>query len=447
MRKKKFFKHLIFFLIPISIACLILALIYILGKMQYRRFDDSNQKVQVQLAQLSETMVAYKDLQAKIKDIQKKGVGVDSVASESIKVNQLIASKEYLRARENLASYSAALDDLYSQKLEEDKKKVEAAKVKFDAKLAEYKGKGVNVSEVEKESPKISDLIAAKQFDEAQKLIDDLSKKLDQALVVKQEADRKAAEEAAKKAAAAAAAAAAAPAAVMAGSGYQHFTIATDRGNFSIHLVKIGLSGLRIITDTADSSECSNNCTAKPLANYVSENGGFAGINGTYFCPPDYGWCAGKTNTFDCPVYNTRIGKLLHADKLFWNDRSMFVFDPGGGVHFYPQARDYDGATMKAAIANFPGLVNNKQNIVNNYSIDDKSRMAKITRDGIGTGGGYIWLVSAQSATVPDLASVFMALGVDYALNLDGGGSSALYYGGYKVGPGRALPNAVVFAQ
>jgi|GEM_PF-1312037 len=411
--------------------------------MQYKRFDDSNQRIQVQLAQLHETMTAYKDLQAKIKDVQKKGVAVDSVTLESAKVNKLIASKEYSKARENLASYSAALDDLYTQKQEEDKKKVEAAKVKFDTKLTEYKGKGVSVSEVEKESPKISDLISAKQFAEAQGLIDDLSKKLDQALSDKQEVDRKAAEEAAKKAAAAAAAAAP----VMAGSGYQYFTIGTDRGNFNIHLVKMNLSGLRIITDTADSSECYSNCTAKPLANYVSENGGFAGINGTYFCPPDYGWCAGKTNTFDCPVYNSRIGKLLHADKLFWNDRSMFVFDPLGGVHFYSQARDYDGTVMKAAIANFPGLVNNKQNIVNNYPIDDKSRTAKITRDGIGVGGGYVWLVSAQVATVPDLASVFMALGVDYALNLDGGGSSALYYGGYKVGPGRALPNAIVFAQ
>ena len=444
MRRKKFFKHVIFFLIPISIACLILISIYILARLQYRRFDDSNQKVQVQLAQLAETMTAYKDLQAKIAQMSFKGVEVSGIASQSAQVSKLISSQEFLKAKENVASYSVALDNLYTQKQEDDKKKVEAAKVRFDSKLTEYKGKGVNVAEVEKDTPKVSDLIAQKQFDEAQKLMDELSKKLDVALGDKQEADRKAAEEAAKKAAAAAAPA---TAAVMAGSGYQYFTIGTDRGNFSIHLVKIGLSGLRVITDTADSSECYSNCTAKPLANYVSENGGFAGINGTYFCPPDYGWCAGKTNTFDCPVYNTRIGKLLHADKLFWNDRSMFVFDPGGGVHFYSQARDYDGTPMKAAVVNFPGLVNNKQNIVGNYAIDSKSATAKITRDGIGVGGGYVWLVSAQSATVPDLASVFMALGVDYALNLDGGGSSALFYGGYKVGPGRALPNAVVFAQ
>lgn len=44
------------------------------------------------------------------------------------------------------------------------------------------------------------------------------------------------------------------------------------------------------------------------------------------------------------------------------------------------------------------------------------------------------------------MAYIFKALGVDYAMNLDGGGSTALYSNGaYNVGPGRLLPNAIVF--
>jgi len=40
------------------------------------------------------------------------------------------------------------------------------------------------------------------------------------------------------------------------------------------------------------------------------------------------------------------------------------------------------------------------------------------------------------------------AMGMDYALNLDGGSSSALIYNGeYMVGPGRDIPNALVFKQ
>ncbi|OQX51317.1 hypothetical protein B5M47_01265 [candidate division CPR3 bacterium 4484_211] len=47
-----------------------------------------------------------------------------------------------------------------------------------------------------------------------------------------------------------------------------------------------------------------------------------------------------------------------------------------------------------------------------------------------------------------DAAEVMQKLGAANALNLDGGGSSAMYYNGsYKVGPGRNLPNAVVLQK
>jgi exopolysaccharide biosynthesis protein len=36
------------------------------------------------------------------------------------------------------------------------------------------------------------------------------------------------------------------------------------------------------------------------------------------------------------------------------------------------------------------------------------------------------------------------ALDMDNAMNLDGGGSTALWYNGYKVGPGRNLTNAIL---
>jgi len=45
-------------------------------------------------------------------------------------------------------------------------------------------------------------------------------------------------------------------------------------------------------------------------------------------------------------------------------------------------------------------------------------------------------------------AHVFKSLGATGALNLDTGGSAALYNSGrYVVGPGRDLPNAIIFAK
>jgi exopolysaccharide biosynthesis protein len=56
-------------------------------------------------------------------------------------------------------------------------------------------------------------------------------------------------------------------------------------------------------------------------------------------------------------------------------------------------------------------------------------------------------VVAAQSVTMQQFAYVFKSLGATGALNLDHGGSTALYYGGrYIYGPGRAIPNAIIFA-
>ena len=66
----------------------------------------------------------------------------------------------------------------------------------------------------------------------------------------------------------------------------------------------------------------------------------------------------------------------------------------------------------------------------------------------IGIGGSNIYLGIVYNATVPEAAYAVKALGVKDALNIDGGGSSAMYIGGkYIVGPGRSLPNAIVVVK
>jgi hypothetical protein len=57
----------------------------------------------------------------------------------------------------------------------------------------------------------------------------------------------------------------------------------------------------------------------------------------------------------------------------------------------------------------------------------------------------YIGIV--YGASMGESAKVLKALGMDSALNLDQGGSTALWSGGYKAGPGRGIPNAILFVQ
>jgi len=216
----------------------------------------------------------------------------------------------------------------------------------------------------------------------------------------------------------------------------------TTGGNYTVATFNLGST--TVVTDSANDDDCGNDCPTKPLASYISENGGRAGINGTYFCPPDYSWCAGKVNTFDFPVWNNRKKKWMRADTLTWNGRGMMIFR-GGSAQFYPCAACIGAPSdITGGIVNYPPLLSGGQDVLNEGSLSDSLKITKGTRSGIGFGGGKLFLVVARSANMRDMVNIFKALGATDALNLDGGGSSALYDGGYKAGPGRSLPNAII---
>ena len=234
-------------------------------------------------------------------------------------------------------------------------------------------------------------------------------------------------------------------------SGYVRTTIATSRGSFSVDMITLDLSNpsLRFITDIAESGDCKNNCATKPLMNYVAENGAFAGINGTYFCPPEYSSCAGLTGSFNTLMLDSPTKRFFNQAENVYSVNPLVVFDNGHRPHFYQHTYEYGTDTnVQAAIANHPLLIFGGQWVLNEDSLDSKSRTVKTNRGGIGVKGNSFYMIVAHGATVGDLAAIFQALGAEHAMNLDGGGSSALvYYGSYKTGPGRTIPNAFLVAQ
>lgn len=197
-----------------------------------------------------------------------------------------------------------------------------------------------------------------------------------------------------------------------------------------------------MVTDTASDNDCSDNCPTIPLAEYVSRNGGFAGINGSYFCPAEYPDCQSKKNSFDFSVYNSKLSKWINQGQLSWNGRSI-VYQDGGGFHYMQNANGFNG-NLSAGIVNYPGILNNGQITVEEGSLSDKQKL-KGSKGGLGLNGNTVHAVIAPNVTMFEFANIFKSLSDQYALNLDGGGSTALYFGGYKAGPGRNLPNAVIF--
>lgn len=232
---------------------------------------------------------------------------------------------------------------------------------------------------------------------------------------------------------------------------YERRTVATSRGNFTVDILTADLSsgGVEVVTDTANDTDCLDNCSVKSLLDYVNENQGFAGIHGTYFCPQDYPECAGKVNTFYWKVYNSQLEKMINPNNHIKEDKPFMAFD-ANGVHFFSQYKDFVSANLPitAGISNEPLLIQNGQIVVTEAMLDDKQRTVDSNRGGLGVKGQTLYAVVARSATVFDLAFIMQAIGAENAFNLDGGGTAAMVFEGvYKAGPGRAMPNALVFVR
>ncbi len=242
----------------------------------------------------------------------------------------------------------------------------------------------------------------------------------------------------------------------------EYFTasVPTPVGTFSTQQVRIKLDNpnLKIFTDTAVTTENTPvPWPVWPLSSFISMNSATIAINGSYFCPTAYESCAGKENTFNPMVYNTRLGKMINETRngAGWNKGGLLVFDTTNKPYYFLKTSEFKsttwfkstyGADVQAAISNVPTIVFNGAINYGDGDLDSNMTGVKAGRGAIGIKGSEVFLVLVKAATVPDLAQVMQSLGMQYALNLDGGGSTALYYRGqYKAGPGRDLANAILF--
>lgn len=230
------------------------------------------------------------------------------------------------------------------------------------------------------------------------------------------------------------------------GQGYSYTTVNSEKGSHGVHLIKVPLSSVRVKTVSASNGDCKNNCPTKSLADYVRENGGYAGMHGTYFCPPDYAECGGKVNSFDYALYDSQDRKWLNKNALSWFKTGLMTFN-GNSAQFYKKSTDYSGGGVTAGISNYPSLLKGGEIVVKDSDLTSYQKI-KSSRGAIGLGGNNLYLAIIYNATMEEAAYAMRALGAKDALNLDAGGSSAMYInGGYAVGPGRSLPNAIVLTK
>ena len=135
----------------------------------------------------------------------------------------------------------------------------------------------------------------------------------------------------------------------------------------------------------------------------------------------------------------------FNSDNNVYSNNPAFIIGSGfvrvvGAVSQWGRDTGVD-----AVISNFPLLVSGG-NIVYSDNPDPKFN-SKGPRCFIAHKGNVVSIGCMYGATMGDSAKVLHTMGMQDAMNLDEGGSTALWYGGYKAGPGRNIPNAVLFVR
>ncbi|MCA9385349.1 S-layer homology domain-containing protein [Candidatus Dojkabacteria bacterium] len=228
-------------------------------------------------------------------------------------------------------------------------------------------------------------------------------------------------------------------------TGYFEDQVITSKGTFGIEYVAANLATTRVLTDVLADTDCGDNCPVQPLEQYVFDNGGYAAVNGTYFCPTEYDSCNGKSNSFD-PLVMTPEKNYINIDKNLYSTNPAIIFKEDS-VEFIPNVKDVNTSdiTPTGVISNYPSLVFDR-----NLAIEDEGdpkMTVKSSRGFIAHNDEMVYIGVIHNVSVVESGYVLHRMGVDNAINMDGGWSTSLWYDGYKVGPGRNLPNAIVFVE
>jgi exopolysaccharide biosynthesis protein len=228
-------------------------------------------------------------------------------------------------------------------------------------------------------------------------------------------------------------------------TGYQRQSVQTEHGTFLVDVIGADLGSTKVQVETASSGDCRDGCPVSSLADFVSRSGGFAGINGPYFCPAEYPSCAGKTNSFDTLLMN-KDKTYFNSDNNVYSTVPAVIFSPGS-ARFVGQSLEWGRDTgVDAVIASQPMLLSGGE--IRFDGDGDPKKGSRGSRSFIGTKDNTVYIGVVRGATVAEVAFVLKTMGLHNALNLDSGGSTAFMVNGkYIAGPGRNTPFGIVLVR
>jgi len=180
--------------------------------------------------------------------------------------------------------------------------------------------------------------------------------------------------------------------------------------------------------------------TPTTLGEILHENNAFTGVNGVFFCPPDYGWCNTDIAYTDNEHY---IQGEKHGSYNSTGDRAVFGWTKEKEPflfqtdHINPE-REWE---IYYGFGNYPLLLQDGQDAMEYYSdrgLIDAGMRRSGTRNFVCSDkdGENIYFGLVYEASLSQMPQILLQLGCTNALNLDAGASTSFMYNNrYLAGP------------
>lgn len=196
------------------------------------------------------------------------------------------------------------------------------------------------------------------------------------------------------------------------------------------------------------------------LKSIIEKNRWVAGINGAYFIPRDYTGLADTTNTVRIMNSDGLSYSRYYPDTgingIFGFDSQNMPFLVQNSIYGDKALRDNYNSGMllelQSGIANFPILLANGINLVPRYDnlglITAKMKLMSTKSFICRTKQNDIKMGTITKIPMLDVPSFIARFGCVDAINLDNGGSLAMYdKSKYIVGPGRNIMDAFIIVK
>lgn len=195
------------------------------------------------------------------------------------------------------------------------------------------------------------------------------------------------------------------------------------------------------------------------------------GIGSIEIFTPAYGPTTGAHNKTSIVVRNGVVVEIIKGEAPIYGDGYTIVSDEksisarfsegdtvaykaafSGDAYNVSRGVSADWGTVRSAMSCGPTLVSGGV-VIADGAAEGFTEAQIVTdpaqRSFIGcTAHNTLIMATVPSVTMKELGEIALAMGCLYAINLDGGGSSGLYYeGGYMTTPGRELSCALVLTQ